>query len=81
MKKYYHKPNGPDLPINTSEFEQIIEEVVDTIGEPGQQETLDYWEGPDTGLDIVVSDGNKVKVEIRIATGWHVDHNGNVVRN
>ena len=70
--------NGPKLPINQSQFPAIKAEIEAVIGQPGETEALEHWEGPDTGLDITV-DGKDVT--IRVANGWHVDAAGNVVRN
>ena len=69
--------NGPKLPINQSQFEAIKAEIRAVIGQPGEKEALEHWEGPDTGLDISV-DGKDVS--IRVASTHCIDANGDVVR-
>lgn len=70
--------HGPKLPINQSQFEAIKAEIRSVIGQPGEKEILEHWEGPDTGLDISV-EGNEVS--IRVASTHHIDAEGNVIRN
>lgn len=74
----FYKPNGPKTPVNQSQFDAIRAGIKEVIGTPAEIEALEYWEGPDTGLDITVSGG---EVSIRVAGTHHVDHDGNVVRN
>lgn len=73
---YSVSSEAPRGPINVSELEGIREAILAAKGTPNYEVLKAQYEGPDSGLDFVEETG-----ELKIASTWHVDENGYIVRN
>lgn len=73
--KNYQKDNNMKLPVNQKDIPKMEAEIKAAEGEPGQQELLQRYSGPDTGLEY-----DDETDRLLIADGWHADASGNIVR-
>lgn len=73
--KNFEVPNVK-LPINRKDIARYERLLKKTLNEPGFDEINQTVVGPDTGLKF-----NDETGKLEIATGWHEDENGDIVRN
>ena len=71
----YVLPNEPWKPINVNEIPEIEEKLKHAHG-PEILELKSLYDGPDHGLDYHEETG-----KFTIANGWHIEANGDIVRD
>lgn len=73
--KNYQTDHNMKLPVNVKDIPGMEAEIRAVEGEPGQQELLQRYTGPDVGLEY-----DDETDRLLIADGWHADENGFVVK-
>ena len=71
----YVLPNEPWKPINVNEIPEIEEKLKHAHG-PEILELKSLYDGPDHGLDY-----HEETAKFTIADGWHIEANGDIVRD
>lgn len=74
--KNYQTDKNMSLPVNVKNLEKMAEELKAVENEPGFQELVQRYTGPDTGLEY----DDKTK-KLNIVQGWHANENGDIVRD
>ena len=70
------KSTEPKKPINVNEFEALTAKFEAAKGTPEYDVLKAHFTGPDNGVYYVEETG-----ELKIHTDWHVDQNGDIVKN
>ena len=71
----YPLPNEPWKPVNIAEIPDLEAKIAAAKGTPEYDTLKSQYDGPDHGIDYHDDTGKFV-----IASGWHVDASGNIVR-
>ena len=72
----YPLPKEPWKPINLADISTLEEKMKAAKGTPEYDTLKSLFDGPDHGLDYIDETG-----KFRLVDGWHVDDNGDIVRN
>lgn len=74
--KNYQTDKNMSLPVNVKNLEKMAAELKAVENEPGFQELVQRYTGPDTGLEYDDKTG-----KLNIVQGWHANENGDIVRD
>lgn len=72
----YPLPNEPWKPVNIEEIPNLEAQLAAAKGTPEYGTLKSLYDGPDYGIDY-----NDDTRKFTIASGWHIDADGNIVRD
>ena len=74
--KNYQTDKNMKLPVNTKDLAKMEAELKAVENEPGFDEMVQRYTGPDTGLEYDDKAG-----KLNIVPGWHADESGKIVKD